>query len=61
MAKILYRVPVTPAYEGWDAPHAPGTFLFDFLTVVELYRRTVVSSLPYIHMQSREGWLSTTR
>ena len=53
MATIRYLVKTMPQYEGWDAPHAPGEFLFDFKAVVECYRRSVQLELPYVHMHSR--------
>ena len=53
MPTILYRVTTMPKSEGWTAPQAPGTFLFEFKSVVECYRNLVKSELPYVHMHSR--------
>jgi hypothetical protein len=55
MPTILYRVTSMPQCEGWNAPQAPGTFLFDFKSVVERYRSLVKGDLPYVHMHSRRG------
>jgi len=53
MPTILYRVTPMSNPEGWTAPQAPGTFLFEFKSVVERYRSIVKSELPYVHMHSR--------
>jgi len=50
---IRYSVNHTPQYAGWDAPYAPGTFLFTFKAVVEVHRRLIGSDLPHVHMHSR--------
>src|SRR5688572_32817231 len=55
MPTILYRVTTMPEYEGWDAPQAPGTFRFEFKSVVECYRNILKSELPFVHMHSRRN------
>jgi len=55
MPTILYRVTTIPEKEGWTAPQAPGTFLFEFKSIVECYRSIVKSELPYAHMHSRRN------
>jgi hypothetical protein len=53
MQTISYQVSASPTYEGWDAPQSPGTFSFEFKSVVECHRHAVREALPYVHMRSR--------